>query len=171
MKAYIKYNVDRLYEAYLDGNEEIALASKRNIEEATSLYESKGYTNSLAIELGLRLDKANDVLVDTLEAKQEQEVELYKIIVANSYDNYIAKVIHDNIILESLIASYEKRPSEELAVAIKDVAYLSESNLIGVKYFLEKKSASEDNIFSEDVKILKDYYSTFEDLVTKINGL
>ena len=170
MKAYINYNVNRLYEAYLDGNEGIALASKRNIEEATKLYEAEGYDNSLAIELSLRLAKANEVLVKTLEEKHEQEVELSKVIVANAYDNDITKVIHDVNILESLVASYEKRPSEELAVAIKDVVKLSESNLIGIKFLLEEKEITENKLYAEEVEILKDYYSTFEDLVKKINS-
>lgn len=170
MKAYIQYNINRLYEAYLDGNEGIALASKRNIEEATKLYEAEGYTNSLAIELGLRLNKSNELLAETLVTKHEQEVELSKVIVANAYDNDITKVIHDVNILESLVASYEKRPSEELAVAIKDVVKLSESNLIGIKFLLEEKEFTENNVYAEDVKILADYYSQFLNLQQKINS-
>ena len=170
MKAYINYNVNRLYEAYLEGNEEIALASKRNIEEATNLYESKGYENSLAIELGLRLDKANAVLVETLEAKQEQEVELSKVIVANAYDNDIMKLIHNNNILKTLVDSYEKRPSEELASAMKDVLFIVESDLVGIKFLLEEKEITENKLYAEEVEILKDYYSTFLDLQKKINS-
>ena len=170
MKAYINYNVNRLYEAYLEGNEEIALASKRNIEEATNLYESKGYENSLAIELGLRLDKANAVLVETLEAKQEQEVEFSKVIVANAYDNDIMKLIHNNNILKTLVDSYEKRPSEELASAMKDVLFIVESDLVGIKFLLEEKEITENKLYAEEVEILKDYYSTFLDLQKKINS-
>lgn len=170
MKAYINYNVNRLYEAYLEGNEEIALASKRNIEEATNLYESKGYENSLAIEFGLRLDKANAVLVETLEAKQEQEVELSKVIVANAYDNDIMKLIHNNNILKTLVDSYEKRPSEDLASAMKDVLFIVESDLVGIKFLLEEKEITENKLYAEEVEILKDYYSTFLDLQKKINS-
>ena len=171
MKAYINYNVNRLYEAYLEGNEEVALASKKNIEEATKLYEAKGYDNSLAIELNLRLAKANEVLVKTLEEKHEQEVELSKVIVANAYDNDIIKVIHNNSILKSLLASYEKRPSEELASAMKDVLFIVESDLLGIKFLLEEKEITENKLYAEEVEILKDYYSTFESLQKKINSL
>lgn len=171
MKAYINYNVNRLYEAYLEGNEEVALASKKNIEEATKLYEAKGYDNSLAIELNLRLAKANEVLVKTLEEKHEQEVELSKVIVATAYDNDIMKLIHDINILESLLTSYEKRPSEELASAMKDVLFIVESDLLGIKFLLEEKEITENKLYAEEVEILKDYYSTFESLQKKINSL
>ena len=107
MKAYIQYNVNRLYEAFLEHNEEIALASKRNIEEATKLYEAKGYSNSLAIELGLRLDKANAVLVETLEAKQEQEVELSKVIVGNNLGSYLGTLTSANLVLEAVPDAYK----------------------------------------------------------------
>ena len=167
MKAYIEYNVNRLYEAFLEGNEEIALASKRNIEEATKLYEAKGYTNSLAIELGIRLAKANTILAETLEAKHEKEVELSKVIVENYYSTLILDVLHANTILESLIASYEKEPSEELAVAIKDVAEIEDNRLLRHNYLLEENNSS---IFSEEVEILKDYYSAFQELLKKINS-
>ena len=70
-------------------------------------------------ELKIRLTKANEVLANVLDSKEKQEIELTKIIVDNSYYNDITKVIHDKSILESLLTSYEKAPSEELASAIK----------------------------------------------------
>ena len=119
----------------------------------------------------IRLAKANEVLAETLDSKEKQELELTKIIVDNSYYNDIVKVIHDKSILESLLASYEKAPSEELASAIKDVLHLVESNLVGIKFLLEEKEFTGNTVYTEEVEILKEYYSSVEDLATKINSL
>ena len=73
--------------------------------------------------------------------------------------------------MESLLASYEKRPSEELASAMKDVLFIVESDLLGIKFLLEEKEITENKLYAEEVEILKDYYSTFEDLQKKINSL
>lgn len=102
--------------------------------------------------------------------KKKQELELTKVIVDNSYYNDITKVIHDKSILESLLTSYEKRPSEELASAIKDVLHLIESNLVSIKFLLEEKEFSENNIYAEEVEIIKDYYSSVVDLAERINN-
>lgn len=171
MEGYITSLVTILYESYLENDKAKALASKRLIEEATSLYESKGYDNSLAVELRIRLAKANEVLVETLEAKEEQKIELYKTIVANAYEHDIMKLIHNINILKSLLASYRKTPSEDLASAMKDVLYLVESDLVGINFLLEEKEFSENGDYAEEVDILKNQYSIFKNLKKIINNL
>ena len=171
MDSYITALTTVLYESFLKKDFNKCFSIKKLIEEATEIYEAEGYSNSLAIELKIRLAKANEVLAETLDSKENQEIELTKIIVDNSYYNDIVKVIHDKSILESLLASYEKAPSEELASAIKDVLHLVKSNLVGIKFLLEEKEFTENTVYTEEVEILKEYYSSVEDLATKINSL
>lgn len=171
MDSYITALTTVLYESFLKKDFNKCFSIKKLIEEATEIYEAEGYSNSLAIELKIRLAKANEVLAETLDSKEKQEIELTKIIVDNSYYNDIVKVIHDKSILESLLASYEKAPSEELASAIKDVLHLVKSNLVGIKFLLEEKEFTENTVYTEEVEILKEYYSSVEDLATKINSL
>lgn len=118
MDSYITALTIVLYESFLKDFNKCS-SIKKLIEEATEIYEAEGYSNSLAFELKIRLTKANEVLANVLDSKEKQEIELTKIIVDNSYYNDITKVIHDKSILESLLTSYEKAPSEELASAIK----------------------------------------------------
>ncbi len=171
MDSYITALTTVLYESFLKKDFNKCSSIKKLIEEATEIYEAEGYSNSIAVELKIRLAKANEVLAETLDSKEKQEIELTKIIVDNSYYNDIVKVIHDKSILESLLASYEKAPSEELASAIKDVLHLVESNLVGIKFLLEEKEFTENTVYTEEVEILKEYYSSVEDLATKINSL
>lgn len=171
MDSYITALTTVLYESFLKKDFNKCSSIKKLIEEATEIYEAEGYSNSIAVELKIRLAKANEVLAETLDSKEKQEIELTKIIVDNSYYNDIVKVIHDKSILESLLASYEKAPSEELASAIKDVLHLVKSNLVGIKFLLEEKEFTENTVYTEEVEILKEYYSSVEDLATKINSL
>ena len=165
MLVYMESLITNLYEAFIEHNEEKALTSRELIEEATDLYIAKGYTNSHAVETNLRLNKANDLLVETLEAKQKKEIELSKVIVENYYSELILEVLHANSILKSLLASYEKEPSEELASAIKDVAGLENNRLSNRSYLTEERNSS---YFSEELEILKTEYATFQDLLNKI---
>ena len=172
MKAYIQYNVNRLYEAFLEHNEETALASKRNIEEATKLYTSKGYDNSLAIELGLRLDKANDVLIETLEAKQEQEIKLSKVIVGNNLGSYLGTLTSINLVLEKLVEGYSKEPSEVMLATIKDIVEATSYELIEINWLLEDVERTEKlrTVFSNVIDFIEEEYSTYTGLVKKINS-
>ena len=102
MDSYITALVTILYESFLEKDFNKCSSVKKLIEEATEIYEAEGYENSLAVELKIRLTKANEVLAETLEAKDKQKVELYKIFVANAYDNNIMNLIHNNNILKSL---------------------------------------------------------------------
>ena len=168
MEAYLKYLINNLYEAFIEHDTEKALANKDAIEEATTIYEAEGYVNSIGKELEFRLAKANDLLVETLEAKQEKEIELYKVIDENYYSALILDVNNANTILKSLITSYEKAPSEELLSAINDVAEIENNRLLKQDYLLENKIGS---IFPDEVEILINEYGYFQELQKKINKL
>ena len=171
MESYLKTLITVLYESFLEHDLDKCSSAKKLIEEATEIYIAEGYSNSLAMELQFRLAIANSFLVETLDSKEKNEVELFKVIVANAYDNDIMKLIHDNNILKSLLSSYEKKPSEELASAIKDVLFIVESNLVRIKFLLEEKGIIKNNLYAEELEILKEEYSIFQDLVNKINTL
>ena len=171
MESYLKSLVAILYESYLEQDLDKCSSAKTLIEEATKIYESKGYVNSFSKELSFRLAKANEVLVNTLEEKHKLEIELSKVIVENTYSNYIETIINANAVLNSLLESYRKAPSEELASAIKDIVVIEDNNLTGIKFFIEDRSTSNKNVFSEELKILKDYYSTYEELTEKIRKI
>ena len=170
MEAYLKYLINNLYEAFIEHDEEKALANKEAIEEATKIYEAKGYSNANAVESDLRLSIANDVLCETLEAKHEKEVELSKTIVANYYDNEINKLMYSNSILRRLINGYEKEPSEVMLATIKDVAERVESELIGIKPFIEDRRTSNKLLYPDSLEIIEEYYSQYLDLVEKIDS-
>ena len=108
MESYLKSLITVLYESFLEHDLDKCFSAKKLIEEATEIYIAEGYSNSLAMELQFRLAIANSFLVETLDSKEKNEVELSKVIVANAYDNDIMKLIHDNNILKSLLSSYEK---------------------------------------------------------------
>ena len=174
MKAYIQYNVNRLYEAFLEHNEEIALASKRNIEEATKLYEAKGYSNSLAMEISLRLATANDVLIETLEDQHKQEVELSKVILGNKLGCCYNDLINSNMVLKKLVECYSKEPSEVLLATIKDIVKemdftISEHDYL-FKYHNEEKAEKLASVFPNIYDFIEDEKVIYSDLVEKING-
>jgi len=168
-EAYLKSLVAIYYESFLVQDKEKHLTVTNLIEEAVDVYETK-YSNTSYNRLVYEVNKANELLAETLEAKDKQEIELTKVIVENIYTNNIEKVIHDKLILESLVASYVKAPSEELASVVKDVLHLVESDLVGIKFLLENKVFTENVVYAEEVKILKDYYSSVVDLAERINS-
>lgn len=170
MEAYIKILINRLYESFLEQDLEKALASKKLIEEATELFNSKGYINCFTKELEFRLAKANEVLIETLESKGKAEANLSEVIAENIFSNNIELVNYSNSILNILVGAYYKEPSENLLGIIKAVAKRIELELTIIKYLLEDKDfiSNEDHI--EEVEILKESYSTFEDITRKINS-
>ena len=170
MEAYIKILINRLYESFLEQDLEKALASKKLIEEATELFNSKGYINCFTKELEFRLAKANEVLIETLESKGKAEANLSEVIAENIFSNNIELVNYSNSILNILVDAYYKEPSENLLGIIKAVAKRIELELTIIKYLLEDKDfiSNEDHI--EEVEILKESYSTFEDITRKINS-
>jgi hypothetical protein len=173
MLVYMESLIANLYESFIEHNEEKALASRRLIEEATDLYIAKGYSNSHEVELNLRLDKANDVLTETLEAKQEQEIELSKRIVVDYYEELIDKVYFSNSILEVLIDGYSKEPSEVMLATIKEVAFRCSSNLYGIKLLLENhedKIENEAVLYPDIIEIIVEQYTIFQKYLKKINS-
>jgi len=170
MEAYIKKLISDLYEAFLLNDIETLKTSKELIEEATNVFKSEGYINSLSKELEFRLAKANEVLVETLESKKEAEITLSKVIVENNYFNYISSLSYSINILETLIEGYSKEPSEVMLATIKEVAVIVENHLTGIRFFISDKDLAENVVYAEELDLLKKYYSTYEDLATKING-
>lgn len=166
MEVYLKNLINNLYEAFLNNDTEKALTSKECIEEATDVYKQEGYNNTLSKELSLRLSKANEVLINTLIEKDK----LDSYIVEEILSNDILTVINANTVLESLLTSYNTTPSEALATAVKNVAEIESNNLLQIKYLLEN-DVPEDNPYYEEIEILKDYYSTFQELQKKIYSI
>lgn len=169
MEAYIKILINRLYESFIEQDIEEVLASKKLIEEATSLFQSKGFINSFTKELEFRLAKANDVLIKTLEEKGKAEANLSEIIAESIYSNNIELVNYSNSILTILVGAYNKEPSENLASVIKAVAKRIELELTVIGYLLEDENFLSNEDHAEEVEILIESYSTYEDLVHKIN--
>ena len=167
MTAYLENLVAVYYESFLEQDLEKHLAVNKLIEEAVEIYESVGYNNTSKNELIFKLNKANELLGKSLEEKHNLNIDLSKVIVENYYSELILEVLHANNVLESLIDSYEKAPSEELASAIKKVAAIEDNRLLRRNYLTEEKNSS---YFSEEIEILKENYSTFENLQKKINS-
>ena len=170
MTAYLETLVSLYYETFLEQDLEKHLAVNKLIEEAVELYEKEGYDNTSKNEVIFKLNKANELLGITLEEKDNLKVELSKVIVENGLDNKIKSIMFSNSILKLLLESYEKEPSGTLASAIKDVAYRMESHNLGTKLLLENKHEIYNSIYAEEYELLKEEYSTLEDLVKKINS-
>ena len=170
MSAYLETLVSLYYETFLEQDLEKHLAVNKLIEEAVELYEKEGYDNTSKNEVIFKLNKANELLGITLEEKDNLKVELSKVIVENGLDNKIKSIMFSNSILKLLLESYEKEPSGTLASTIKDVAYRMESHNFGTKLLLENKHEIYNSIYAEEYELLKEEYSTLEDLVKKINS-
>ena len=171
-EAYLKSLVSLYYETYLELNKEKHLATEKLIEEAVKVYETK-YSNVKYNSLVYQVNKANELLTETL-IKKSEILTTAEYLIANSYSDKIDKVLHETSILKTVFEAYEKTPSEELASLLKDVLFMAESNLIGVKYTLElneENFTKEDYPFKEDLQILEEFYSEFLELVKKINSL
>lgn len=173
MKQYIKVNVNNLYEAFLKGNEKEALASKTAIEEATKLYISKGYENSLSIELGLRLDKANNLLIDTLTERDNIKYNLSCLLTEDYYNKIYDKLKFINRLFE--IISSEEASASENNILVKNIVELISLSSYDIEIFIKShEERAEENklydvylyelIFSEYEKF-KDYYNKFEKLI------
>lgn len=174
MKAYLKYHINNLYEATIKHDEGKALASKRLIEEATELYEKEGYSNSLAMEISLRLAKANDVLIETLEDKHKQEVELSKVILGNKLGCCYSDLYNSNVTLKKLVECYSKEPSEVLLATIKDIVEemdftISEHDYL-FKYHNEEEAEKLASVFPNIYDFIEDERVIYSDLVEKINS-
>lgn len=171
MTAYLETLVSLYYETFLEQDKEKHLRINKLIEEAVELYEAEGYNNTSKNEVIFKLNKANELLGITLEEKDNLKVELSKVIVENGLDNKIKSIMFSNSILKLLLESYEKEPSGTLASTIKDVAYRMESHNLGTKLLLENKHDVYTTVYAEEYDILKEEYSTLEDLIKKSNSL
>ena len=167
-EAYLKSLVNLYYESFLTQDRKKHLAVNDLIEEAVNVYRDK-YTNVKYNNLVYQVNKANELLTETLIEKEEL-AKAGNYFLAEYYSNKIMYLIHNNIILKDLIEVYEKEPSEILLENTKHILGNISSDLIGVKILLEEKEVPEDFPFKEDLEIIEEYYSEFLDLQKKINS-
>lgn len=117
MESYMKILIAKLYGYFLNQDKEKALKCKSNIEEATNIYLSEGYDNSLSKELEFRLAEANKRLIEALTEKTNLEYSIAELIYIQLYE----KISFLNRIMETLITLQEKEPSEETTILINGV--------------------------------------------------
>lgn len=117
MESYMKILIAKLYGYFLNQDKENALKCKSNIEEATNIYLSEGYDNTLSKELEFRLAEANKRLVEVLAEKSNLEYSIAELIYIQLYE----KISFLNRIMETLITLQEKEPSEETTILINGV--------------------------------------------------
>lgn len=117
MESYMKILIAKLYGYFLNQDEENALKCKSNIEEATNIYLSEGYDNTLSKELEFRLSEANKRLVEVLAEKSNLEYSIAELIYIQLYE----RISFLNRIMETLITLQEKEPSEETTILINGV--------------------------------------------------
>lgn len=117
MESYMKILIAKLYGYFLNQDEENALKCKSNIEEATNIYLSEGYDNTLSKELEFRLAEANKRLVEVLAEKSNLEYSIAELIYIQLYE----RISFLNRIMETLITLQEKEPSEETTILINGV--------------------------------------------------
>ena len=153
MEAYLKSLVNLYYESFLTQDKEKHLAVTKLIEEAVKIYEAEGYNNTSYNRLVYEVNKANELLTETLIEKEEL-AKAGKYFLSEYYSNKINYLIHNNVILKDLIEVYTEAPSEILLENIKHILGNISSDLIGTKLLLEK-DVPEDFPFKEDIEILE----------------
>lgn len=166
-EAYLKSLVNLYYESFLTQDKEKHLAVNNLIEEAVNVYRDK-YTNVKYNNLVYQVNKANELLTETLIEKEEI-AKAGKYFLAEYYSNKINYLIHNNVILKDLIEVYTEAPSEILLENTKHILGNISSDLVGIKILLEE-DVPEDFPFKEDVEIMEGYYSEFLQLQKKINS-
>lgn len=168
MEAYLKSLVNLYYESFLTQDKEKHLAVTKLIEEAVKIYEAEGYNNTSYNRLVYEVNKANELLTETLIEKEEL-AKAGKYFLSEYYSNKINYLIHNNVILKDLIEVYTEAPSEILLENTKHILGNISSDVIGIKILLEE-DVPDDFPFKEDIEILEEYYSIFLDLQKKINS-
>ena len=168
MEAYLKSLVNLYYESFLTQDKEKHLAVTKLIEEAVKIYEAEGYNNTSYNRLVYEVNKANELLTETLIEKEEL-AKAGKYFLSEFYSNKINYLIHNNVILKDLIEVYTEAPSEILLENTKHILGNISSDLVGIKILLEE-DVPEDFPFKEDVEIIEEYYSKFLQLQKKINS-
>lgn len=166
-EAYLKSLVNLYYESFLTQDRKKHLAVNTLIEEAVNVYKDK-YTNVKYNSLVYQVNKANELLTETL-IKKDELAKAGNYFLSEYYSNKIKYLIHNNVILKDLIEVYEKAPSEILLENTKHILGNISSDLIGIKILLEE-DVPEDFPFKEDVEIIEEYYLEFLDLQKKINS-
>lgn len=170
LEAYIKSLISNLYEAFINTDFDKALASKELIEEVTSLY-GNDYNNNLFItELKLRLASANEWLIKTLEEKSKVESFLSEEITKNLFNGQIETLTYSNGILNILVSSYEREPTENLLATVKEVHEVIKLELTFPKVLLESNYFVGLEDHTEKVNTIRELYSTYEKLASKIEG-
>lgn len=171
MESYMKILIAKLYGYFLNQDEENALKCKSNIEEATNIYLSEGYDNTLSKELEFRLSEANKRLVEVLAEKSNLEYSIAELIYIQLYE----KISFLNRIMETLITLQEKEPSEETTILINGVfdEIGTEINKIGelLTDTLEEDTP-EEAIVDEllELDLIKNEFETMDILSKKIKS-
>ena len=164
-ESYLKSLVTLYYESFLMQDKEKHESVNSLIDEAVKEY-SKKYENTSYNMLVYEVNKANELLHDTLTEKEE----LAKYYVEDYYSNKIFYLIHNNVILKDLIEVYEKAPSEILLENTKHILANIESDLTGTKYILEEKEIPDNSSYVEYIDIIKEYYSQYLELSERIRN-
>lgn len=171
MESYMKILIAKLYGYFLNQDGENALKCKSNIEEATNIYLSEGYDNTLSKELEFRLAEANKRLVEVLAEKSNLEYSIAELIYIQLYE----KISFLNRIMETLITLQEKEPSEETTILINGVfdEIGTEINKIGelLTDTLEEDTP-EEAIVDEllELDLIKNEFETMDILSKKIKS-
>lgn len=171
MESYMKILIAKLYGYFLNQDKEKALKCKSNIEEATNIYLSEGYDNSLSKELEFRLAEANKRLIEALTEKTNLEYSIAELIYIQLYE----KISFLNRIMETLITLQEKEPSEETTILINGVfdEIGTEINKIGelLTDTLEEDTP-EEAIVDEllELDLIKNEFETMDILSKKIKS-
>lgn len=171
MESYMKILIAKLYGYFLNQDKEKALKCKSNIEEATNIYLSEGYDNTLSKELEFRLAEANKRLIEALTEKTNLEYSIAELIYIQLYE----KISFLNRIMETLITLQEKEPSEETTILINGVfdEIGTEINKIGelLTDTLEEDTP-EEAIVDEllELDLIKNEFETMDILSKKIKS-
>ena len=171
MESYMKILIAKLYGYFLNQDKENALKCKSNIGEATNIYLSEGYDNTLSKELEFRLSEANKRLVEVLAEKSNLEYSIAELIYIQLYE----RISFLNRIMETLITLQEKEPSEETTILINGVfdEIGTEINKIGelLTDTLEEDTP-EEAIVDEllELDLIKNEFETMDILSKKIKS-
>lgn len=171
MESYMKILIAKLYGYFLNQDEENALKCKSNIEEATNIYLSEGYDNTLSKELEFRLAEANKRLVEVLAEKSNLEYSIAELIYIQLYE----KISFLNRIMETLITLQEKEPSEETTILINGVFDEIGTEIIKIGELLTdtlEEDTPEEAIVDEllELDLIKNEFETMDILSKKIKS-
>lgn len=167
MTKYMKSLINILYDSFLEHKEETALNSKRLIEEATNIFKSEGYANCDAIELSMRVQKSNEVLVKILTEKDKQELELSEFIIELSYQRVYGQLYFYNHILGIVLGSYEKGLIN--FKIIEEIVELIEEKSSDINYFMSKKK--DKVVYPEFYEMIVERHKEFEFMLSEVERI